>query len=205
LQSKRPFRVFSRATIWTYQFFSTSVRMVKIQTIPPSTGKNVGQQELYSYWWERKMDLPLWKTVCQFLIKVNMLLPRSPAVTLLGIYLEGNETKAWTQVFIATLFIMVKIWRQLRCPSVGEWANWGPSRQWTIVVQLLSHVWLLATPWTAAHQASLSSTVSWSLFRLMSIELMMPSNHLILCHPFLLLFCTKKKWAIKLWRDMERT
>ena len=43
------------------------------------------------------------------------------------------------------------------------------------------------TPWTAAHQASLSFIISWSLFKLMSIESMMPSNHLILCHPLLLL------------------
>ena len=50
------------------------------------------------------------------------------------------------------------------------------------LVQLLSHVWLFATPWTAAHQSSLSLTDSWSLLKLMSIELVMPSNHLILCH-----------------------
>ena len=43
------------------------------------------------------------------------------------------------------------------------------------------------TPWTAAHQASLSFIISWSLFKVMSIELVMPSNHLILCHPLLLL------------------
>ena len=48
-------------------------------------------------------------------------------------------------------------------------------------VQSLSHVQLFATPLTAAHQASLSITNSWSLFKLMSIELVMPSNHLILC------------------------
>ena len=54
-------------------------------------------------------------------------------------------------------------------------------------VQLLSHVWLFATPWTAAHQASLSITNSRSLPKLMSIESVMPSNHLILCHPLLLL------------------
>ena len=53
-------------------------------------------------------------------------------------------------------------------------------------VQLLSCVRLFATPWTAACQASLSITNSWSLFKLMSIELVMPSNHLILCHPLLL-------------------
>ena len=53
-------------------------------------------------------------------------------------------------------------------------------------VHLLSHVQLFATPWTAAHQAFLSITNSWSLFKLISIESVMPSNHLILCHPLLL-------------------
>ena len=52
-----------------------------------------------------------------------------------------------------------------------------------IVVHSLSHVWLFVTPWTAAHQAPLSLTVSWSLLKLMSIEPMIPSNHLILCFP----------------------
>ena len=54
-------------------------------------------------------------------------------------------------------------------------------------VQLLSGVLLFATPWTAAHQASLSITNFRSLLKLMSIESVMPSNHLILCHPLLLL------------------
>ena len=52
-------------------------------------------------------------------------------------------------------------------------------------VQLLSHVQLFATPWTEACQASLSITNSWSFLKLMSIKSMMPSNHLILCHPLL--------------------
>ena len=52
--------------------------------------------------------------------------------------------------------------------------------------QLLSRVRLFATPWTAAHQASLSITNSWSLFKLMSIVSVMPSNHLFLCRPLLL-------------------
>ena len=54
-------------------------------------------------------------------------------------------------------------------------------------VQSLSRVQLFATPWTAAHQASLSITNSQSLLKLMSIKSVMPSNHLILCHPLLLL------------------
>ena len=56
-----------------------------------------------------------------------------------------------------------------------------------VVVQLLSCVQLFASPWTKAHQASLSFTISWSLLKLMSIESVMPSNHLILCHSLLLL------------------
>ena len=56
-----------------------------------------------------------------------------------------------------------------------------------VVVQLISCVHLFATPWTATCQASLSFTISQSLLKLRSIELVMPSNHLILCHPILLL------------------
>ena len=56
-----------------------------------------------------------------------------------------------------------------------------------VVVQLLSHVWLFETLWTAARQAPLSFTVFWSLLRFMSVELMMLSNHPILCCPLLLL------------------
>ena len=54
-------------------------------------------------------------------------------------------------------------------------------------VQSLSRVRLFVTPWTAALQVSLSNTNSWSLLKLMSIESVMPSNHLILCRPLLLL------------------
>ena len=53
-------------------------------------------------------------------------------------------------------------------------------------VQSLSHIQLFATPWTAAHQASLSITNPRSFLKIMSFELVMPSNHLILCHPLLL-------------------
>ena len=56
-----------------------------------------------------------------------------------------------------------------------------------VVVRSLSHVWLFATPWTAGLQASLSFAISQSLLKFMSIESQMLSNHLILCHPLLLL------------------
>ena len=61
--------------------------------------------------------------------------------------------------------------------------HWNP---WIMVVQFISRVRLFATPWTAAHQAFLSFIISWTLLKLMSIEMVMPSNHLILCHPLLL-------------------
>ena len=57
----------------------------------------------------------------------------------------------------------------------------------TSSVQSLSHIWLFVTPWIAARQASLSITNSWSSLKLTSIELVMPSSHLILCRPLLLL------------------
>ena len=75
----------------------------------------------------------------------------------------------------------------------------GPNRCWILnkfklsnkykfsFVQSVSHAWLFVTPWTAACQASLSITISQSLLKLMSIESVMPSNHLILCNPLLLL------------------
>ena len=64
---------------------------------------------------------------------------------------------------------------------------WTPHPPLFVVVQSLSHVQFFGTPWTAACQASLSITNSWSLLKLMSIELVMLSNYLILCHPLLLL------------------
>ena len=56
-----------------------------------------------------------------------------------------------------------------------------------VIVQLLGHIQLFETPWTAARQATLSFTISWSLLKLLYIESVMPSTHLILCPPLLLL------------------
>ena len=67
------------------------------------------------------------------------------------------------------------------------WTIWVLLYENISSVQSLSRVRLFATPWTAEHQASLSITNSWSLLKLMPIELVIPSNHLILCHPLLLL------------------
>ena len=70
----------------------------------------------------------------------------------------------------------------LHCRGVDHPSVCGT--QHVVVIQLLSPVQLFATPRTAAHQNSLSFTTSQSLLKLLSIELMMPSNRLILCHPF---------------------
>ena len=66
--------------------------------------------------------------------------------------------------------------------SQGQGNQW-----WQGSVQLFSHVWLFLTPWTAACQASLSITNSWSLLKLMSTKSVILSNHHILCHPLLLM------------------
>ena len=69
---------------------------------------------------------------------------------------------------------------------LGDLTPWS-AFLYSVVVQLLSHIQLFVTPWTVVRQASLSLTNSQTLLKLMSIESVMPSNHLILCHPLLLL------------------
>ena len=81
-----------------------------------------------------------------------------------------NTYAVCTPMFKAALFTITKTWKQSKCPLTDGFV---------VVVQLLSHVGLFAT--------SLPITNSWSLLKLMSIELVMLSNRLILCHPLLLL------------------
>ena len=85
--------------------------------------------------------------------------------------------KTCTQTSVATLFIIVETWEQPRRLSLGEFSS----------VQSLSCVRLFVTPSIAARQASLSITKCQSLLRLTSIQSVMPSSHLILCCPLLLL------------------
>ena len=69
----------------------------------------------------------------------------------------------------------------------SKWNELWWVKSFVVIIQLFRHIWLYVTPWTAACQASLSFTISWSLLKLMSIELMMPSNHLILYFSLLFL------------------
>ena len=81
----------------------------------------------------------------------------------------------------------IKIWWSKFKPTSGTfWISMIHTAQFSSV-KSLSHVWLFVTPWTAASQASLSITNSWSLLKLMSVELMKLFIHLSLCHPLLLL------------------
>ena len=91
----------------------------------------------------------------------------------------------------------MRSWKPLKYPQKGLVKSiWYIFRWWYVKmfqiysvssVQSVSHVQLFATPWTAAPQASLSITNSWSLLKLKSINSVMPSNHFTLCHPLLLL------------------
>ena len=72
-------------------------------------------------------------------------------------------------------------------PAIMHCGKQARGQSDVVVVQSLSRVRLFVTPWTAAHEASLSFTISQSLLKLMSIESVMPSNHLFFCHPLLLL------------------
>ena len=98
------------------------------------------------------------------------------------------HTSVW---LLLLLFTIAKTWKQSKCPSTDEWMEkvWWIYTWWNTSqpVQSLSYVWLFATPWITARQASLSITNSRSLLKLLYIESVMSSNHLILCCPFLLL------------------
>ena len=78
-------------------------------------------------------------------------------------------------------------WHYLHCTCESGLCKRLVSHLMYSSVQSLSRVWLFVTPWIAAHQASLSITNSWSSPKLMSIELVIPSSHVILCRPRLLL------------------
>ena len=89
------------------------------------------------------------------------------------------------------VLLICDVLKQAINPNLRMWAKFSfclksYSPHAFAVVQLLSHVQLFATPWTAARQASLSFTVSWSLLKIISIELVMPSTHLTFCFLVLL-------------------
>ena len=95
-------------------------------------------------------------------------------------FLELNFFSVFAEIFCIDWFINGQFYTQTK--QYSTWSEISVSS-----VQSLSCVRLFVTPWTAAHRASLSITNSRSLLKLMSIKSVMPSNHLIFCHPLLLL------------------
>ena len=89
-----------------------------------------------------------------------------------------------SRIYFQLVFLLSDLLRKKTMKFTGSQDIYSVMR---ISVQTLNHVQLFETPWTAARRASLSITNSWSLHKLMSTESVMPSNHLILCHPFFLL------------------
>ena len=138
------------------------------------------------------MQNALWNTLGQFLRKLNVGHQYSPAVKLLNMcptdLKMSTHTQTCTQTCVSALLWIHPQLEMIKM-SFRRWGNSGGA--WDVIqfslVQSLSRVQLFATPWTAARQASLSITNSQNLLKLMSIESVMPSNRLILCHPLLLL------------------
>ena len=96
--------------------------------------------------------------------------------------MEEIKSKSYQRfVNLNRLLNVAEYWKKTKHKTYFKFASSVQS------VQLLSRVWLFATPWIAARQASLSITNSRSSLKIMSIESVMPSSHLILCHPLLLL------------------
>ena len=112
---------------------------------------------------------------------------------------KKKKTLIWkdtcTPMFLAALCTRAKIWTQPKCPLAEEWVEHSGYNRIFSSVQSLSRVWLFVTPRTAARQASLSITNFWSPLKPMSIESVMPSNHLILWPPLLLLHQGLSQWV----------
>ena len=109
--------------------------------------------------------------------------------------LDTTEQLNWTEVDATTVENSMEISQKVKnrpilwynSSTLGYLSKENENTRVVVVAQSLSPVWLFATPWITAHQSPLSSTISWSLLKFMSIESVMLSNHLILCHPLLLL------------------
>ena len=120
------------------------------------------------WWWQKNVSCSSCHTVIRFSHKDT----HTQQINVLSIWNDNHLLFIKWKWIITKIFILFILSRLRRSSVQSVW--------------LLSHVRLFATPWTVSHQTSLSITNSWDLLKLMSIELVMPSNHLILCHPLLL-------------------
>ena len=144
-----------------------SVKKKKKHEVSPHSSQNGHHQKVYKY----------------------KALPYDPAIPFMGIHPSKTiiQKDSSSLMFRVALLTAAKTQKQPKCPSPGEWVK----KVWcthTIERSVqLSRVQLFATPWTAARQASLSINNSRNLLKLTAIESVMPSSHLILCRPLLLL------------------
>ena len=102
------------------------------------------------------------------------------------------RTLAWVAIPFCRESFWPRTWTWVSCIAGRLFTVWVTIHMYctffllvstfVVVGQLLNHVWLFVTPWTAAHQASLAFTISPNLLKFISIKLVMPSNHLIFCH-----------------------
>jgi hypothetical protein len=110
----------------TLRFHLTPVSMAKIKNSGDSRcWQGCGERgTLLHWWWDCKLVQPLWKSVWQFLKKLEIVLPEDPSIPHLGIYPEDVPTvkkDTCSTMFIAALFIIARIWKEPRCPSREEW------------------------------------------------------------------------------------
>ena len=102
-------------------------------------------------------------------------------------FIVKNRYPSLSHSYIPDLYTFLLIFISMFLKTLPILLHTGFSILRCAVYSHFSHVQLFGTPWTVAHQASLSFTISLSLLKLMSIESVMPSNHLLLCYPLLLL------------------
>jgi hypothetical protein len=102
--------------------------MAKIKTSGDNTGwRGCGERGILLHcWWDCKLVQPLWKSICQFLRKLEIVLPEDPAIPLLGIYPKDAplcHRGTCSTMFIAALFVIARCWKQPRCPMTEEWVQ----------------------------------------------------------------------------------
>ena len=109
----------------TLRFYLTPVKIAEIKISYHSRCRQgCGERGTLLYcWWDCKLLRPLWKSIWQFLRKMDIVLPEGPTIPFLSIYPKESPTynnKRCTSMFIAALYIIARCWVESRCPSTGK-------------------------------------------------------------------------------------